>query len=166
MSIQDPTLTSWMELFEVLVSGYRLGLRSLHGPDHWRRVLLNGRLLAAETKANVQVVELFALLHDSCRENENADPDHGRRAALYARTLRGRLFDVTDAEMNQLVYACEYHADGLTEADITVQICWDADRLDLGRVGFRPSPRYLCTETAKRADVLSAAYRRSVGFAE
>ena len=31
--------------------------------------------------------------------------------------------------------------------DITVQCCWDADRLDLGRV--MPDPRRLCTDAAK-----------------
>ena len=28
-----------------------------------------------------------------------------------------------------------------TEADITIQTCWDSDRLDLGRVGMMPEPR-------------------------
>jgi uncharacterized protein len=149
------------DLFEFLVMNHRLGHRGFHGRDHWLRVLQNGRLLAAETGANLRVVELFALLHDSCRENENDDPLHGHRAAAYARDLRGRWFDATDAEMDLLTLACELHSDGYTEADITVQTSWDADRLDLGRVGIRPNVRYLCTEVAKRPDVIAAAYRRS-----
>ena len=47
-------------------------------------------------------------------------------------------------------------------ADITVQTCWDADRLDLGRVGIRPHPKYLCTAVAKGAGVLQGAYLRSL----
>jgi uncharacterized protein len=39
--------------------------------------------------------------------------------------------------------------------------CWDADRLDLGRVGKRPSPRFLGTEYARRKDTIEWAYRRS-----
>ena len=55
-----------------------------------------------------------------------------------------------------------YHSDGYTEADIIVQACWDADRLDLGRVGMKPAPHRLCTASAKSVDVLEAAYERSV----
>lgn len=161
----SPSFTpSWAvssDLFEFLVASHRLGHHGFHGRDHWLRVLQNGRLLAAKTGANLRVVELFALLHDSCRENENDDPLHGHRAAAYARDLRGWWFDATDAEMDLLTLACELHSDGHTEADVTVQTCWDADRLDLGRVGIRPSARYLCTEAAKRPDIIAAAYQRS-----
>jgi len=34
------------------------------------------------------------------------------------------------------------------DADPTVQTCWDADRLDLGRVGIKPAARYLSLEAA------------------
>lgn len=149
------------ELFEFLVTGHQLGHHGFHGRDHWLRVLLNGRMLAAETGANLRVVELFALLHDSCRENENDDPLHGHRAAAYAHTLRGTWFEATEHKMSLLALACELHSDGYTDADVTVQTCWDADRLDLGRVGIRPSARYLCTEAARRGDVIAAAYQRS-----
>ena len=43
-----------------------------------------------------------------------------------------------------LHYACVHHTDGLTEGDVSVQACWDADRLDWGRVGIRPAPLRLC----------------------
>jgi uncharacterized protein len=107
-------------------------------------------------------VELFAVLHDSQRENENHDPDHGNRAADYAAELRGTWFDLSDDEMDLLVEACRYHSDGFVEAHPTVQACWDSDRLDLGRVGVRPDPRFLCTSFAKRPEVIEAAYRRSI----
>jgi uncharacterized protein len=45
---------------------------------------------------------------------------------------------------------------------VTVQTCWDADRLDLGRVGKHPHPRYLCTPAARDREVIEWAYRRSV----
>jgi uncharacterized protein len=159
-----PSVAVSTELFEFLVTSHRLGHRGFHGRDHWQRVLLNGRLLAAEIGANLRVVELFALLHDSRRENENDDPKHGHRAAAYERELCGIWFDATDAEMNLLTLACELHSDGHTEANIAVQTCWDADRLDLDRFGIRPSACYLCTEVAKRADVIAAAYWRSTMY--
>ena len=96
------------------------------------------------------------------RHNEYRDPSHGRRAARYAQSLRGVWFDLSDEEMDLLTEALKYHSDGYTEADITVQVRWDADRLDLGRVGIKPPPHRLCTASAKSMDVLEAAYKRSV----
>lgn len=138
------------ELFAHLVDTHTLGHDGFHGKDHWLRVLRNGRELAANTGANLRVVELFALIHDSQREHEGDDPEHGHRAAEYARSLQGVWFDLSNEELELLVYACRYHSDGFIKADLTVQVCWDADRLDLGRVGIQPDPRYLCTECAKR----------------
>ena len=99
---------------------------------------------------------------DTQRRNERRDPSHGRRAARYAKSLRGVWFDLSDKEMELLTEAPKYHSDGYTEADITVQVCWDADRLDLGRVGIKPAPHRLCTASARSVDVLEAAYERSV----
>jgi uncharacterized protein len=98
--------------------------------------------------------QLFALLHDSRRVNESWDPDHGPRAAEFARTLRGRLFDLPDHEFRLLHRACADHTHERTHPDLTVQTCWDADRLDLGRVGITPHPSYLCTEAAKRPEMI------------
>jgi uncharacterized protein len=126
------------------------------------RVLYNGRLLADMENANTRVIELFCMLHDTQRRNERRDPSHGHRAARYAQSLRGVWFDISDEEMDLLTEALKYHSDGYTEADITVQVCWDADRLDLGRVGIKPAPRRLCTASAESVDVLEAAYERSV----
>ena len=39
---------------------------------------------------------------------------------------------------------------------------WDADRLDLGRVGIRPAPKRLCTDAARAPEVVLAAYVRSL----
>jgi uncharacterized protein len=60
-----------------------------------------------------------------------------------------------------LHYACSFHTGGLTDADPTVQACWDADRLDLGRVYITPDPRYLCTPVAKRTDTIQWADERA-----
>ena len=41
--------------------------------------------------------------------------------------------------------------------DITIQSCWDSDRLDLWRAGIEPDPKYLYTETAKELKTISWA---------
>ena len=132
-----------------LKSQFLLGDHGFHGWSHWLRVLENGRHLAPQTGANLKVVELFSVFHDSQRENEGFDPSHGQRGADFAAQMRGSWFDVSDEEMDLLYQACALHTNGLTQADVTLQTCWDADRLDLGRVGIVPRIDRLCTLAAK-----------------
>lgn len=148
--------------FEYLVASHTLGHDGFHVRDHWLRVLQSAREIAAATGANLRVLELFAVLHDSQRENENHGPEHGHRAAAYAVELTGKWFELADDEMDLLIDACRFHSDGMTEAHLTVQACWDAGRLDLGRVGVRPSPRFHRTTYAQRPDVVEDAYLRSI----
>lgn len=157
-----PSETVTREFWDHLVSIFPLD-HETHGKCHWLRVLRNGREIAAATGANLRVVELFAVLHDSKRENNDHDPQHGPRAAEYARSLCGEWFELDVQELDALCRACELHANGLTaDADPTVLACWDSDRLDLGRVCIVPDPKRLCTQYAKRKDVLEAAYERSL----
>src|SRR5262245_50667914 len=132
-----------------------------HGVRHWARVLENGLCLAALTGADPTIVALFAVFHDSQRLTDDEDPLHGLRAAAYAAKLHKTYFDLLDEDFERLYTACAYHADGLIDGEITVQTCWDADRLDLGRGGITPEPRYLCTAAAKRQDVIAWATQRA-----
>jgi uncharacterized protein len=125
-------------ILHAVLEGYALPWGGDHGVAHWARVLENGLRLARETSADVEVVRLFAVLHDSRRVNEATDPEHGPRAAEFARSLRGRLFDLSDHEFHLLHRACAGHTHERTHPDVTIQTCWDADRLDLGRVGITP----------------------------
>ena len=58
--------------------------------------------------------------------------------------------------------ACEDHSLGGRKGDITVLTRWDADRLDLGRVGIKPSPAKLCTTAARQQSMIDWAYKRSI----
>jgi uncharacterized protein len=135
----------------------------LHGMSHWLRVHENGLWLAERTGASLVVVELFAFFHDSKRRSNGRDPEHGPRAAEFVRSLRDQLIVLPDDDFEHLVFACAYHTDGLIEADATVQTCWDADRLDLGRVGIRPKANYLCTAAARDPQAIEWAWARSRG---
>ena len=132
-----------------------------HGIAHWARVRANGLMLVGTTGANRHVVELFAFFHDSRRINDHQDEGHGASGAQLAKYLKGKLFEATDQEMDLLCYACEHHSDGMIQGDPTVQSCWDADRLDLARVGIIPKARYLCTEAARTETVIARATRRA-----
>ena len=161
----SPSPEAPIELKPVLAAvldRYALPLTGIHGVSHWARVLENGLTLSAETGADAIVVSLFAVLHDSRRKNEGHDPDHGPRAAHFAERLRGTVFDLDDHAFELLVRACEGHTHERTHPDVTVRTCWDADRLDLGRVGVVPHPDRLCTDAARRKEVIDRAYGRGV----
>jgi uncharacterized protein len=145
-----------------LRSQFRLEWQGLHGIPHWARVRVNGLMLATENGANPHVVELFAFFHDAMRISEHGDAGHGERGAELAAQLRGRYFEATPAEMDLLQYACVRHSDGMTTGDITVLTCWDADRLDLARVGV--TPRALCTDAAKKDANLLKARKRAFAW--
>jgi uncharacterized protein len=148
-------------LIKTIRSQFALDWTGIYGAPHWSRVRENGLRIAEATGANITVVELFAFLHDSKRLNDGRDPKHGLRATEFARAIAGKEFDIEQHELELLAEACTGHSDGYVEGDITVLTCWDADRLDLGRVGIQPNPQYLCTEVAKQAEILEWAYRRS-----
>lgn len=118
---------------------------SIHGPDHWRRVERNALLLATRTGADMVVARLFAVFHDSRRENECRDEGHGARGAEFAKSLRGSLFHLDDEKFELLHYACTWHTDGGHSENPTIATCWDADRLDLGRVGIIPLAEFMST---------------------
>jgi uncharacterized protein len=148
-------------VLQAILDDYALPLGGDHGVAHWARVLTNGLRLAEETAANVEVVALFAVLHDSRRINEVTDPQHGPRAARFAVRLRGTVFELNDHEFRLLYRACEGHTHERTHPDITIQTCWDSDRLDLGRVGITPHPSRLCTEAAKNPETIKWADGRA-----
>ncbi len=151
------------ELLAYIKSTYRLNWNGLHGFQHWKRVCDNGLYLARQNGANQTVVALFAFTHDMDRESDHGDHEHGPRAAKRIETeLQGRFFQLSAEEFSQLTQAVDQHTKGFTQADITVQTCWDADRLDLGRAGIKPSPRHLCTPQAKDPATIEWAYKRSL----
>lgn len=152
------------EILRYLKSIYRLDWEhGIHGIRHWKCVLLNGELIAEVTGANLRVVRWFAYLHDICRKNDSIDDQHGARASHLIRTvLQKRFLHLPEDELDLLAYACEHHTDGLTQADRTVQACWDADRLDIGRVGMTINDRYLCCAISREKEFQQAAYRRSI----
>ncbi len=144
------TEIDFSSLWEIVSGQFRCGRYTDHGPEHWRRVERNGLLIAEHTGADVVVVRLFALFHDSRRENEFTDPDHGKRGAAYARELHGSHFQISEAQFGLLEFACTSHTESRHHPDPTIGTCWDADRLDLGRVGILPDPNYMNTDPGRQ----------------
>jgi uncharacterized protein len=155
------------DLVAVALSGFAMPQSPYHGLPHWARVRSHGVRLALHYGLSPAVPALFGLLHDCRRENESYDPQHGVRAAELVDELasKDRLRSLSQIEIRHLSRACEQHSDGLIDAPRIIQVCWDADRLDLGRVGITPDPRLLCTPAAREEACRAKAYRWSCGFA-
>ena len=148
-------------LLKKIASQYKLKPHGAHGLSHWARVLENGLKLAELEGGDTTVISLFAIFHDACRHNQARDPGHGERGAVLAGEILRDHPGVNRQQLEILQLACRDHTDGKTDADLTVQICWDSDRLDLARVYINPSAKYLCTDAAKNKDILAWANQRA-----
>ena len=141
---------------------FACGEYSVHGADHWHRVETVGLELCEENGADKTIVRLFAILHDSCRLDDGADRLHGPRAADMLGGIAGELFTLEPDRLEILEYAIRHHTGGQISDDPTIGTCWDADRLDLGRVRITPHPRYMSTESGLRRVQLIRAQWRSI----
>ena len=119
---------------------------NIHGLAHWRQVEFNGLLLAPVTGADVTVVRLFALVHDCKREDDGDDETHGGRGAAFAKECFEKgLLEITQEQFDKLYHACAFHTKERQSDDATINTCYDADRLDLGRVGMSLNPEKMAT---------------------
>lgn len=127
-----------------------------HGERHWRAVAHAGLHLAPQVdNCDPVIVLLFALFHDAMRENEYSDPEHGLRGAELARQV---LVDRLNEESLATLYeACSDHTYSVGSQDPTIGVCWDADRLNLWRVGTEPDPRFLSTQPARDPELIRQA---------
>ena len=150
-----------IELLAEIKKNYRLRWMGAHGIIHWHRSYTNGIKLASQEGVNTRVVQLFSVFHDSQRRNEHFDRNHGKRGAELAVKLR-RYCPLDDAEFELLTTACSLHTNTLDHENITVQACFDSDRLDLFRVNIYPDPKRLCTPMAKDEKIIKWAYKRSL----
>ena len=132
-------------LREYAIKHSKMGYYSIHGISHWDRVAKNADSLKT-SDVDIIVVKAFAYIHDVERVNENDDPQHGPRAAMLVDEIRNtELAFLNDQEIQQLKDACKLHTLTWRTEDATVNACFDADRLDLGRVGITPNPNKMAT---------------------
>ena len=140
------------ELLKQIQRDTNIWKSDIHGIFHWQRVEENGLMLGKVTGADITIVSYFSYLHDCQRWNEDDDPGHGPRAASYAKNNRN-LIDLNDDQFQKLLKACEEHTYAMPSdhesIDVTLATCWDADRLDIGRVGLEVDSQYLFTDFAK-----------------
>lgn len=121
MSADIPIFTSLLPkaLLLKVRNRFLLDWSGIHGLPHWKRVHQNG----------IRIASL-------------------RGKAEFARSLHGSAFDLPKTSLELLCLAIRDHSNGQMSLNSTIQTCWDSDRLDLWRVGVRPSPKYLSREAA------------------
>ncbi|MCK9250387.1 MAG: hypothetical protein M0P31_15610 [Solirubrobacteraceae bacterium] len=168
----------WRDLDELVrtVEGRATHLSSqIHGPSHWRAVGATAAELVAApppgpadvvgdggdagreptgpdpVAADRELLLLFALLHDACRLDDGRDLEHGPRAEVLLADLRtaGHL-DLAADRADVLAEALRDHTAGGLSVEPTIAVCWDADRLLIGRVGIVPDPRFCSTAEGRR----------------
>lgn len=117
-----------------------------HGVEHWDRVAKFGRMLYQEG-ADMDVILAFAYLHDAERMDNGRDLYHGQRASKLIDSIRHTYLSAfNDEQIGKLKRACSLHTVQHRTGDLTIDICFDADRMDLPRVGIMPLPRRMATQ--------------------
>jgi uncharacterized protein len=121
-----------------------------HGERHWRAVARAGLDLAPKVDGcKPLIVLLFALFHDARRENEFYDPEHGSRGAELSRQLLRERSLLSEEDERLLYETCRDHNGAAPSENPTVGTCFDADRLNLWRVGITPDEALLSTTAAR-----------------
>lgn len=122
-----------------------------HGITHWQHVEAFGLLMQSRCPAaDKEVIRWFAYLHDSMRGNDEFNMEHGPAAAKFIGKIRKTyLKELSDEQIRLLKLACKYHTSRRKTDDLTINICFDADRLDLPRVGITPEVRRMASEVGR-----------------
>ena len=106
------------------------------------------RLLRDSGEGIPTLVLTFALFHDSMRLHDGGDSQHGVRAAAFLRSVPQELIRIPADGMDVVTSALEQHSGAKTSSEPSTAICWDADRVNLWRLGIEPHPQYLSTRSA------------------
>jgi len=97
--------------------------------------------------------ERVSLLFQQIKEffdRDAAVADHGARAADFAQELYEKgMLGLDPGQLATLKFAMTHHNGGQVSGDPTIGVCWDADRLDLPRVGNTPDSELLSTQYAR-----------------
>ena len=65
------------------------------------------------------------------------------------------MLDLSDDELRILYRACAGHTGGVNPSCDTIACCWDADRLDIRRVGIELKLKFFNTEKARETGLVN-----------
>lgn len=140
----------------------------LHGITHWNRVYENCVTLAnmrdIHNEINDRFFVLFALLHDHMRNGDGPCKYHATNGSNKIKSILTdiNLSFMNERDVNLLKAAISMHTSAMPDKpdlfmsqlsfyeQILVEICWDADRLDIDRVYPTIDEKFLFTKEAKK----------------
>jgi uncharacterized protein len=161
-AMSSETIPDFQALLDAVIAASPNPGSPVHGEHHWQSVALIGaRVCEQVPEADPVIVLLFSIFHDAMRNRDGQERDHGRRGAELVRKLNGSLYHLTRDNLALLEEACAHHSEGRVTTSPTKGVCWDADRLNLSRIGFSPDPWLLSTDAARRED--NIAWARALG---
>jgi uncharacterized protein len=115
--------------------------KASHAYDHTERVLRLCLHIGKIEGANLEVLELSALLHDICRQEEMDSKGkicHAEKGAILAREILKR-HNYPNETINSVSHAIETHRNKTSKKPLTLEakILFDSDKIDaLGAVGL------------------------------
>lgn len=121
---------------------------NIHGIPHLRRVAVTAGRIAASIGEDIESAVVAGFLHDCARNDDGGGTRHAHDSAVLAKKLLSMFYPHLDAI--RLYDAIAQHADGITTKDLLIACVWDADRLDLRRLGIEVNPDLLSTSIARR----------------
>jgi len=144
------------ETRNLVMKAFRLSLQhttcfdsTVHGPGHWFKVERNARYLCNEERIDDRIPRLFAVIHDIMREHDGFDKEHGPKASRFVEDIAGSVLGLNPGDIALLSLACRDHTTVKETTNDVIGLCWDADRLDIGRVGIVPDPAFMTSRSAK-----------------
>jgi len=138
-----------IKIKNIAIQEFKHDINSLHGIQHWNEVYENGLILGKQQFVDLPVVIAFAFLHDCKRTSDAPCVAHGPEAAQFIETLTPSDLELNPTQHQVLIQACKGHTLGTITDHPTIGACWDADRLDLLRIGITPHESLMSTEFGK-----------------
>jgi hypothetical protein len=147
--------------FEPKPEWYERGADGIHGIVHEARVLVWSQVLAAMVageglSVDPDVLGWAAAVHDTQRQDEGKDAEHGSRAAAWIAQRRELI--PASVPLERVAYLCRWHVppdDQAPEMTDELRVFKDADALDRWRI-HDLDPSLLRTKAAH--ELLDASY--------
>lgn len=151
--IKEKNIKKFDSLLERLDNAFRLKNSDYHNKKHWNRVFKISKYIAELNNIQSDIFKYFALFHDVGRTDDEYNLNHGEKGANLAIKYR-KYIDLNDEEFEKLIFACKWHTKPLDinnkfYKDNIINICWDADKLDLVRLNMEIKKEKLFNKYSK-----------------
>ena len=124
----------------------------LHGMSHLRRVASTAGRIASLISEDVEAAVVTGFLHDCARTDDGGGTSHAHDSACVAKNILPTCYPHLDVD--RLCAGIAGHADGVVTDDLLIGSVWDADRLDLVRLGIEVDLGLLSTSVARRVAIV------------